>query len=163
MPAKPLYDNATASIFFKLCEAARPDLLQADGSINHNALARASGLSQPTITRVLNASGNYSVSTKIAKKLAAVFDVTPAEIRAELPLNHDAITGMAAVEDHIFAEAEQLIDSERIHMQYYRAASKSVRDAVDRFLGIPAGAMTNIIDEVDDETESTSAAANKQS
>ncbi len=57
-----------------------PELQKEDGSINHNALARLSGIPQPTITRLLNGQIK-DPSSQTVDQLAEALQISPAQLR----------------------------------------------------------------------------------
>ena len=65
-----------------LIKDGHPELLKIDGSLNQSELSRRSGITQPTITRIMKNDG-YGISENIATKLAVYFNVSKARIRGE--------------------------------------------------------------------------------
>lgn len=60
-------------------------LLKEDGSINQNAAARAIGINQPTLFRVLSGE-TTEPRAKVVAAIAAYFEVEPAQLRGEKPI-----------------------------------------------------------------------------
>lgn len=63
-----------------------PDLLKKDGSINQNAVARFTGVNQPTIKRILDGESGQPRADNI-EKLAKAFRCSQAVIRGEVELD----------------------------------------------------------------------------
>ncbi len=76
---------AMKSILSKIITQGFPELLKEDGSINHNALARLTGIPQPTITRLLNDQIKDPSSNTI-DQLATALEVNPAQLRGYITL-----------------------------------------------------------------------------
>lgn len=71
----------TPQIITALCHRDS-NVLNKEGAINHNELARKCKMHQPTVTRILNGD-SQSPSTPNIYKLAAYFQVTPGQLRGE--------------------------------------------------------------------------------
>lgn len=63
-----------------------PQLLKKDGSINQNAVARFTGVNQPTIKRMLDGESGQPRADNI-EKLARSFGCSQAVIRGEAPIS----------------------------------------------------------------------------
>lgn len=60
-------------------------LLKKDGSINQYAAARAFGVNQPTLSRVLSGE-SHEPKGKFVEAICAYFSIEPAQLRGEKPL-----------------------------------------------------------------------------
>lgn len=69
----------------RLC-LSRPELLKKNGSINQNAVARHTGVNQPTIKRMLDGESDQPRPDNI-EKLARYFKVSAAAVRGEAPID----------------------------------------------------------------------------
>jgi len=81
----PFMDTPISSALRSLCEP-RSEVLKADGTVNHNELARKCGVPQSTITRILRGE-IIEPRRAIIEKLAVFFDVSLSEVRGEAPLS----------------------------------------------------------------------------
>lgn len=98
-------------------------LLKADGSINQNAAARAFGIKQPTLFRVLSGE-TTEPRAKVVEAIAAYFGVEPAQLRGE-----KAIPGISASPS---SSGIRLSKDESLLLSLYRSLSPSMQKAVIR-------------------------------
>ena len=87
-------------------------LLKGDGSINQNAAARAFGIKQPTLHRILSGE-SQDPKARIVESIATYFDVEPAHLRGEKPLS--------ILKDQASISQEKLTKDELLLLSLFRS------------------------------------------
>lgn len=93
-------------------------LLKSDGSINQNAAARAFGLNQPTLSRILSGE-TQEPKSKVIEAISAYFGVEPAQLRGEKTL--------VGVPDVAAAVQPRLAKDEELLLSLYRSLSPATQ------------------------------------
>lgn len=109
-------------------------LLKKDGSINQAAAAKAFGIHQPTLFRILSGKSVEPKSNAI-QCICSYFDIQPAQLRGEAPIEIEgALTG-----NPTRILASRLTKSEELLLSLYRSLSPTSQKTAIRVLAALKG------------------------
>lgn len=104
-------------------------LLKKDGSINQSAAAKAFGINQPTLFRILSGDSIEPRSNAI-QGICRYFNIQPAQLRGEAPLEIEGVlTG-----NPTSAFSSRLTKSEELLISLYRSLSPTNQKTAIRVL-----------------------------
>lgn len=89
-------------------------LLKSDGSINQNAAARAFGINQPTLSRIMSGE-TQEPKAKVVEAISSYFGIEPAELRGE--------KAVAGVPESMRLVQPRLSKDEELLLSLYRSLS----------------------------------------
>lgn len=109
-------------------------LLKKDGSINQAAAAKAFGIHQPTLFRILSGKSVEPKSNAV-QGICNYFDIQPAQLRGETPLEANGVLTVSLAQK----KSPQLTTSKELLLSLYRALPPVAQKTAVRVLAALRG------------------------